>query len=131
MHRMMCVQDLSAVTAACLMVRKDVFAKVGGLREELAVAFNDIDLCMKIRQAGYLVVYDPYSVWHHYESKSRGSDVTAEASEENANRYNMESELFRSKWAAVLEKGDPYYNENFSLDYSNYVLKGNPQAMVQ
>ena len=69
-HRIICQQDMSAVTAACLMVKKSVYDEVGGLTEELAVAFNDIDFCMKIRKAGYLIVYDPYAELYHYESKS-------------------------------------------------------------
>ena len=131
MGRLCYAQNVSAVTGACLMTRKSLYDELGGLSEEFAVALNDVDYCLRLREKGYLNIFTPFAELFHYESKSRGSDVTAEASEENANRYNMESELFRSKWAAVLEKGDPYYNENFSLDYSNYVLKGNPQAMVQ
>lgn len=119
MHRMMCVQDLSAVTAACLMLRKDVFKEVGGLREELAVAFNDIDLCMKIRQKGYLVVYDPYSVWHHYESKSRGLEDTPE----KVRRFNTEIATFAHYWGPILENGDPYYNPNLTLRKANFALR--------
>lgn len=119
MHRMMCVQDLSAVTAACLMLRKDIFFEVGGLREELAVAFNDIDLCMKIRQKGYLVVYDPYSVWHHYESKSRGLEDTPE----KVQRFNTEIAVFAKYWGPILRNGDPYYNPNLTLRKANFALR--------
>jgi len=103
MHRMMCVQDYSAVTAACLMMRREVFEEVGGLREALAVAFNDIDLCMKVRAHGYRVVYDAYSTWHHYESKSRGLEDTPE----KVMRFNGEIATFASHWDAILKKGDP------------------------
>lgn len=119
MHRMMCVQDLSAVTAACLMMRRSVFEEVGGLREELAVAFNDIDLCMKVRSHGYLVVYDAYSSWHHYESKSRGLEDTPE----KVQRFNTEIATFAHYWGPVLKEGDPYYNRNLTLRKSNFALK--------
>ena len=104
---------------ACMMVKREAFEKVGGLSEELQVAFNDIDFCMKLRQAGYLIVYNPYAELYHYESISRGLDDQGEKAE----RYNRESEHFREKWKAELEAGDPYYNPNFSLDRSDYALK--------
>ena len=69
-HRALTTQDYSAVTAACLLTKKELFLKVGGFTEELAVAFNDIDLCLKVRETGALVVYNPYALLHHYESKS-------------------------------------------------------------
>ena len=77
-HRIICAQDYSAVTAACMMVKKSAFDAVGGLSEELAVAFNDIDFCMKLRKAEYLIVYNPYAELYHYESKSRGLEDTPE-----------------------------------------------------
>ena len=119
MHRMMCVQDLSAVTAACIMMRKEVFEKVQGFAEDLAVAFNDIDLCMKVRAAGYRVVYDPYAVWHHYESKSRGLEDTPE----KVIRFNNEVALFATRWDGILQSGDPYYNPNLTLRKANFALR--------
>lgn len=119
MHRMMCVQDLSAVTAACLMIRKEVFEEAGGLREELAVAFNDIDLCMKVRALGYLTVYDAYAKWHHYESKSRGLEDTPE----KVRRFNNEIAVFAHYWGEILQNGDPYYNRNLTLRKANFALK--------
>ena len=119
MHRSMCVQDYSAVTAACLMMPAQVFHEAGGLREELAVAFNDIDLCMKIRALGYRVVYNAYSTWHHYESKSRGLEDTPE----KVMRFNGEIAVFASHWGPVLEAGDPYYNRNLTLRKANFALK--------
>ena len=119
MHRMMCVQDYSAVTAACLMVRREVFEEVGGLREELAVAFNDIDFCMKIRARGYRVVYDAYSNWHHYESKSRGLEDTPE----KVRRFNGEIVTFAKYWGPVLRAGDPYYHPALTLRKANFALK--------
>ena len=84
---------------------------MGGLSEELAVAFNDIDMCMKIRQKGYLIVYNPYAELYHYESKSRGLEDTPE----KQLRFASESARFRGKWHDILENGDPYYNPNLSL----------------
>ena len=77
-NRIFAMQDVSAVTAACMMIKKSVFEEVGGLYEGLKVAFNDVDLCLKIRKAGYLIVYDPHVVFYHYESKSRGMEDTPE-----------------------------------------------------
>ncbi|MDO4488567.1 MAG: glycosyltransferase family 2 protein [Eubacteriales bacterium] len=119
MHRMMCTQDYSAVTAACLMIRKEVFDSVGGLDTDLAVAFNDIDLCMKVRTLGLRVVYDPYSVWHHYESKSRGLEDTPE----KVKRFNGEIAVFAKKWGEIVNKGDPYYNPNLTLRKANFALR--------
>ena len=119
MHRMMCTQELSAVTAACMMLRRDVFEAAGGFREELAVAFNDIDLCMKVRALGKLVVYDPYVTFHHYESKSRGLEDTPE----KVQRFNTEIATFAHYWGGILEHGDPYYNPNLTLRKSNFALR--------
>ena len=118
-HRAMCAQDYSAVTAACLMTKAEVFKKVGGFTEELAVAFNDIDFCMKVRQEGLLVVYAPYAVMHHYESKSRGLEDTPE----KVARFNREIAIFARRWPEILEKGDPYYNPNLTLRKSNFALR--------
>ena len=120
--RAMLAQDLSAVTAACMMVKRSVFEEVGGLDEAFAVAFNDVDLCMKIRKAGYLIVYNPYAELFHYESKSRGYEDT----EEKLKRFHSEIELFQTRWRLFLEQGDPYYNPNLSLnrnDFSVNLLK--------
>ncbi len=119
MHRMMCLQELSAATAACLMIRKDIFEKVGGFREALRVAFNDIDLCMKVRALGKLVIYNPYVTFHHYESKSRGLEDTPE----KVQRFNNEIATFAHYWNGILEHGDPYYNKNLTLRKANFALK--------
>ena len=118
-HRAMCAQDYSAVTAACLMTKKSVFDAVGGLSEELAVAFNDIDYCMKVRALGKLVVYAPYACFYHYESKSRGLEDTPEKVE----RFNREVAVFIKKWPDIIRKGDPYYNPNLTLRKSNFALR--------
>lgn len=118
-HRAMCAQDYSAVTAACMMSKKSVFEKVGGFTEELAVAFNDIDYCMKVRALGKLVVYAPYAVLHHYESKSRGLEDTPE----KVARFNREIAIFAKRWPDILKNGDPYYNPNLTLRKSNFALR--------
>lgn len=117
--RILCVQDLSAVTGACLMVRKSVFEKVGGLEEQFRVAFNDIDFCLKVRNAGYLVVYQPYAQFYHFESKSRGQEDSAD----KVARFQEETALFVKRWEDILIKGDPYYNPNLTLDKADFSLK--------
>ena len=118
-HRIICAQDYSAVTAACMMVKKSAFDAVGGLSEELAVAFNDIDFCMKLRKAEYLIVYNPYAELYHYESKSRGLEDTPE----KVARFNKEVATFEKKWPDILKKGDPYYNPNLTLKSQDFSLK--------
>lgn len=118
-HRAMCAQDYSAVTAACLMTKKAVFQEAGGLSEELAVAFNDIDFCMKVRAMGKLVVYAPYASLYHYESKSRGLENTPE----KVARFNREVAIFIRKWPDMIKNGDPFYNPNLTLRKSNFALR--------
>lgn len=130
MGRLCYAQNVSAVTGACLMVKRSLYSELGGLDENFAVALNDVDFCIRLRQKGLLNVFTPFAELFHYESASRGSDVDESASSANQERYNAESEQFRTKWKEVLEAGDPYFNPNFSLDYSNYVLRGNPKSMV-
>nr|MCR4924051.1 glycosyltransferase family 2 protein [Lachnospiraceae bacterium] len=127
MGRLCYTQDVSAVTGACMMTSKENYDRVGGLSEEFAVALNDVDYCLKLRDKGLLNIFTPYAELFHYESASRGSDTN---NDEKAERYNRECELFKEKWKEVLSKGDPYFNPNFSLDHSNFVLKGNPKSMV-
>lgn len=119
MGRMICAQDYSAVTAACLMTKKEIYERVGGLTEAFEVAFNDIDYCLKVRELGKLVVYDPYAELYHYESKSRGLEDTPEKIE----RFNGEVEKLRERWKDLLRKGDPYYNPNLTLDKFDFSLK--------
>lgn len=131
MGRLCYAQDVSAVTGACLMTARADYEAVGGLNEDLAVALNDVDFCLKLRHRGLLNVFTPFAELFHYESRSRGTDVTDAAEAKNAERYNKECELFKSIWKEDLEKGDPYFNPNFSLDYSNFVLRGDPKPMVE
>lgn len=119
MARASIAQNLSACTAACLMMRRDVFDEVGGLDENFEVAFNDVDLCMKIRKKGYLVVFTPYAELYHYESKSRGNDSTPEKLE----RFRGEIDRFKEKWKKQLDDGDPYYNPNLTLTRDDFSLK--------
>ncbi len=112
--------DVSAVTGACLMIKRSIFEEVDGLDPAFKVAFNDIDLCMKTREKNYLVVYDPHALFYHFESKSRGIEDTPEKIE----RFNGEIELFENKWSQIFISGDPYYNPNFSLRFpGGYYLK--------
>lgn len=120
MGRLCYAQNVSAVTGACLMVKKSIYDELGGLDESFQVALNDVDFCLRIREKGYLNVFTPFAELYHFESASRGSDVMDEA---KAKRYEEESAHFRDKWKTVLEKGDPYYNPNFSLDHSDYSLR--------
>lgn len=119
MGRLCYAQDVSAVTGACLMVKKSLFEEVGGLDEGFAISLNDVDFCLKLREKGYLNVFTPFAELYHLESVSRGLDDGGEKAE----RYNQESERFREKWKEVLRAGDPYYNPNFSLDRSDFALK--------
>ncbi len=118
-HKAAIQLNYSAVTAACLMVSKEVYQKVQGLEEQLAVAFNDLDFCLRVCREGYLVVYDPFVEAYHYESKSRGEEDT----KEKVHRFGEEIEFIRSRWIDLLKQGDPYYNPNFSLKKCNYALK--------
>lgn len=119
MSRMTLVQNYSAVTAACMMMRRRVWDEVGGLDEAYRVAFNDADLCLRIREAGYLIVFTPYAELYHYESKSRGFEDTPE----KQRRLDGEIRRFRSRWRKLLEEGDPYYNPNLTLSAEDFSQK--------
>ena len=120
LHKASVMQDYSAVTAACLMIKAPVYDQIGGFEERLTVAFNDVDLCLKARKAGYLVVYDPCVEAYHYESKSRGQENT----EKKVRRFQDEIEYMRSKWNDIMRYGDPYYNPNLSRIKNDYSLNG-------
>lgn len=122
MGRLCYAQNVTAVTGACLLVKKSLFQEVGGLDEGFAISLNDVDFCLKLREKGLLNVFTPFAELFHYESVSRGLDDNGEKAE----RYNRESAAFREKWKKQLEAGDPYYNPNFSLDRSDFSLKINP-----
>ncbi|OYO84923.1 hypothetical protein CG709_14640 [Lachnotalea glycerini] len=116
MGKLYYAQDVSAVTGACLMVKKRLFDQLNGLDENFAVALNDVDFCLRLREMGFLNVFTPFAELYHYESKSRGLDDK----DEKAKRYNEEVAKFRQRWSTLLESGDPYYNVNFSLDSAEY-----------
>lgn len=117
--RLIISQNLSAVTAACLMVKKKIFEEVDGLTEKYRVAFNDIDFCLKIREKGYLNVMTPFAQLYHYESKSRGYEDTVEKQE----RFLGEQLMFKEDWRDILEHGDPFYNPNLTLIAEDFSLK--------
>ncbi|WP_170110346.1 glycosyltransferase family 2 protein [Flavilitoribacter nigricans] len=111
------VQNVSACTAACLMLRTSVFESVGGFDEQqLPVAFNDVDLCLKIHEAGYRIVYTPFVKLYHYESISRGAEDTGE----KRKRAKREIRFFRKKWRNFIQAGDPYYHPELSLRMGNF-----------
>ena len=119
MHRAECIQNYSAVTAAVLLTKRKCFQEVGGFREELAVAFNDVDFCLKVRALGKRVVYTPYALFTHYESKSRG----LEDNPEKVKRFNSEIVTLGKIWHMILRKGDPYYNPALTLRKANFALR--------
>lgn len=117
--RAILTSNVSAVTGACLLIKRSIFDEAGGLDETLSVAWNDIDLCLKVREKGYEVVYEANAVWIHEESKSRGYETTRE----KKLRFEKETEIFKNRWAAFIQKGDPYYNSNLTLRFHNCQVK--------
>lgn len=120
LHKASLQMDYSAVTAACMMMKAEAFRKAGGFEEKLTVAFNDVDLCLRTVEQGWLVVYDPHVEMYHYESKSRGAEDT----EEKLRRFQQEIEFMRTRWIRLLKDGDPNYNPNLTLSKWNYSLRG-------
>jgi GT2 family glycosyltransferase len=116
--RLKVVQNLSAVTAACMLVRKSVFDCVGGFSEELSHAFNDVDLCLKIQKKGYRIAYTPFARAYHHESISRGFETSRKKRE----RFNNEIRFMQQRWGQVLQQGDPYYNPNLTLVKEDFSL---------
>ena len=119
MGRLCYAQDVTAVTGACLLVRKSLYEQVGGLDESFTVALNDVDFCLRLRALGLLNIFTPFAELYHYESKSRGLDKDGASAE----RYNKEVAHFRERWKKELDAGDPYFNPNFSLEHATYELK--------
>lgn len=110
--------NYNAVTAACLMTKRSVYDAVGGFSEDLPVAGNDVDFCLKIRDKNLVIVYNAFSEWYHYESKSRGYEDTPEKVE----RFKKEVERFRLRWGERVDGGDEYYNSNFNVNHAPYEL---------
>ena len=119
MGRLNYVQDVYADTAACLLIRKEIYDEVGGLDESYAVAFNDVDFCVRVRQAGYTNVFTPFAQLYHYESKSRGM----EDNPEKQKRFQGEVLRFQARWGDLLAKGDPCTNPNFNIQREDFSLK--------
>ena len=113
------IRNYSAVTAACMMLRKAVFEEVCGFDENLSVAFNDVDLCLRIREKGYLIVYTPYAKLYRHESLSRGYEDNLE----KQTRFLKEVGYIREKWGRVIDKGDPCYNPNLTLEKEDFSIK--------
>lgn len=120
LYRLATPQNMMAVTGACLMVKADLYDACGGLDEEkFAVAYNDVDLCLKLRAKGLLNVFTPFAEAYHHESKSRGLDTLSH----NQQRYEREKANFIDTYGKLIEQGDPYYNRHFNLLFENYGLK--------
>lgn len=113
------VRQVCAVTAACMLVKKECFWQAGGFSEELRVAYNDIDLCMKMRKSGWKILYCPQAELFHYESQTRGLEMTRE----KAQRLKGEQEVFCRNWRRELDAGDPFYSPNLTLEKSDFSLK--------
>lgn len=116
MFRLATVQDFSAVTGACMLVKADVFDAVGGFDEDFAVAFNDVDFCLRVRETGRRVVWTPYAELYHYESKSRGFDTKGEAKI----RFEGERQRLETRWGRAVLTQDPAYNPNLTLDREDF-----------
>ena len=119
MGRLNYVQDVYADTAACLLIRKEIYDEVGGLDESYAVAFNDVDFCVRVREAGYTNVFTPFAQLYHYESKSRGM----EDNPEKQKRFQGEVLRFQARWGDLLAAGDPCTNPNFDIQREDFSLK--------
>jgi GT2 family glycosyltransferase len=117
--RLTIAQNLSAVTAACCLIPRRVWEEIDGLDEGYAVAFNDVDMCLRIRKEGYLIVWTPYAELYHFESKSRGYEDTPE----KQRRFKKEIDLFNDRWSGTLAEGDPYYNPNLTLEREDFSFR--------
>jgi GT2 family glycosyltransferase len=117
-HRNFLQQDLSAVTAACLVIRREVFQQIEGFDEKLKVAFNDVDFCLKVRAAGYRNFWTPYAELYHHESASRGKEDTLE----KRDRFRGEVDYILQKWGEATFQNDPAYNPNLTLTINDFTL---------
>jgi GT2 family glycosyltransferase len=116
--RLNLTQNYSVVTAACLVIKRSTYEKVGGLDEvNLKVAFNDVDFCMKVREAGYRNLWTPYAELYHHESVSRGAEDTPEKQA----RANAEVDFIKSKWGSLLTE-DPYYSPHLTKDREDFSI---------
>ena len=121
--RLTLASEFSAVTAACLVVRKSTYLQAGGLDEEnLPVAFNDVDFCLRLRELGYRNVFTPYAVFYHHESASRGYEDTPE----KIRRFEREAQYIQDRWGSLLAN-DPAYNPNLTLDAEDFAFAWPPR----
>jgi len=117
------IQGFSAVTAACLVIRKSLYEEVGGFNElDLRVAFNDVDFCLRLREAGYRNIWTPYAELYHHESASRGYENTPE----KIARFEKEKKYIKERWGEQL-LNDPAYSPNLTLDYEDFSLAWPPR----
>lgn len=124
-NRLNLTHNLSGVTAACLAIRREVYDEVGGFNEqELAVSFNDVDFCIRIRQAGYRIIWTPHAELYHYESISRGDP---NGTPETSARNDAEIAYLQRQWGRVLSN-DPFYNPNLSLKSESFALAPGTRA---
>ena len=115
--RVICAQDYSAVSGACMMVKRSVYENAGGMTEEFKERFYDIDFCLKARKAGWLVVYNPYAEGYYYGTREAAIPVVA-----GKTKDNREAELLIKKWKTEIKAGDPYYNQNLTLERMDFSL---------
>ena len=113
-HRAVLIQNFSAVTAACMVLRKAVYQEVGGFDEALAVAFNDVDFCLRVRANGYRILWTPYAELMHHELATRGNE-----NKERRSRFSREVALMKSRWGELL-LCDPAYNPNLAIDRQDF-----------
>lgn len=123
MSRAQLAQNMSVVTAACLLIRREVYEQVGGLDERLQVAFNDVDFCLRVREAGYANLWTPYAELYHHESASRGYEDTPE----KKRRFEGEVHFMLERWGKVLNE-DPAYNPNLTLTGTPFDLAFPPRV---
>jgi len=121
-NRLQTTQNLSAITGACLVVRRELYEKSGGLEEQLEVAFNDVDFCLRAREKGYRNLWTPYAQLIHHESLSRGHDDTPEKQE----HFNKEKDFMLKRWGDILVR-DPYYNPNLTLQHEDFRISSHPK----
>lgn len=122
-YRVRTVHNVSCVTAACMMVPRKVFDEVGGFNEDLPVAYNDVDFCLRIRQHGYWIVQNPFAQMYHYESRTRGFETTPEKKK----RFHNDIRKMYELWPDVLRTPDPFYNINLDITNGTYQLRADDE----
>ena len=125
--RAVLTQEFSAVTAACCLIRKSTYLSIGGLDEKnLAIAFNDVDFCLRLKHAGYRNIWTPFAQLYHHESVSRGNEDT----QEKEKRFNREKDFLINNWGDLFEN-DPAYNPNLTLQNENFELAWPPRNILR